>query len=155
VPGRGYDPTAPVPATSNLTPALVWQPQSALVTCNAGERVLLRLASLGYQNHAMTVDNIPLKVVGKDALHLKNGGVTHYIDTSTVEIGPGESNDVLFTAPAFRGDNPAHPTYDAYLLYDRNLAYTSNAGDPASPGGMVTEIRVHNGTLAPQTQPNA
>ena len=160
VAGQGYDPTAPVPASSNLTPALQFQPQSALVTCNAEERVLLRLASLGYQNHAMTVDNIPLRIVGKDALHLRNGSVSHYLDTSTVEIGPGESNDVLFTAPPF---DPAaavvdaqNRSYNAYLLYDRNFAYTSNAGDPASPGGMVTQIRVYApGTLPAQPQPNA
>jgi hypothetical protein len=150
--GRGFDPLT----TPDANP-LKWQPQSALVTCNAGDRVLLRVASLGYQNHAMTVDNIPLQIVGRDALHLKTAtGGKHYIDTTTVEIGPGESNDVLFTAPTFRGTDLAHPTYDSYLLYDRNLAYASNAGDPASTGGMVTEIRVYAaGTLPTQTQPNA
>ncbi len=155
VPGQGYDPMA----TADADP-LKWQPQSALVTCNAGERVLLRLASLGYQDHAMTVDNIALRIVGRDALHLRNGSVSHYLDTDTVEIGPGESNDVLFTAPDF---DPAaaqvdgqNRSYNTYLLYDRNLAYSSNAGDPASPGGMVTQIRVYAaGTLPAQSHPNA
>jgi FtsP/CotA-like multicopper oxidase with cupredoxin domain len=136
---------------------LKWQPQSALVRCNSGERVLLRLANLGYQNHAMSMDNVPMRIVGKDALLLKNGSITHYIDTNSVEVGPGESRDVLFTAPAFSGGSgTSGQGYDTYLLYDRNLAYADNAGDPNSPGGMATEVRVYPaGTLPAQTQPNA
>jgi FtsP/CotA-like multicopper oxidase with cupredoxin domain len=146
-----------LPAGSTVPETLQYQPQSALVRCNAGDRVLLRFANLGYQNHAMTVDNIPMRIVGKDALLLKNNGVQHYIDTNSVEIGPGESNDVLFAAPAFSGGSgTSGQGYDSYLLYDRNLAYADNAGDPASPGGMLTEVRVFPaGTLSAQTQPNA
>jgi FtsP/CotA-like multicopper oxidase with cupredoxin domain len=145
-----------LPAGSTLDAALQYQPQSSLVTCNAGDRVLLRFANLGYQNHAMTMDNIPMRIVGKDALLLKNNGIAHYIDTNSVEVGPGESSDVLFTAPAFSGGSgTSGQGYDRYLLYDRNLAYADNAGDPASPGGMLTEVRVFNGTLPAQTQPNA
>ena len=143
---RGFDPL--------LAPddALKWQPLSALVTCNAGERVLLRMANLGYQNHALTVDNIPLTVVAKDALLLRNAaGDTHYVTTSSVEVGPGESRDVLFTAPEHVGPG----AYDTYLLYDRNFAYADNAGDPGSPGGMTTQIRVYPAaTLPQQTVPN-
>jgi FtsP/CotA-like multicopper oxidase with cupredoxin domain len=157
--GRGFDPMT----TADADP-LKWQPQSALVRCNSGERVLLRLANLGYQNHAMSMDNVPMRIVGKDALLLKNGSITHYIDTNSVEVGPGESRDVLFTAPGFSGSNNGLGTsgqgYDSYLLFDRNLAYADNAGDPASPGGMLTEVRVYPpagtaGALAPQSQPNA
>jgi len=144
------------PAGSTLPGSLQYQPQSALVTCNAGDRVLLRLANLGYQNHAMTMDNVPMRIVGKDALLLKNGTIAHYIDTNSVEVGPGESRDVLFTAPGFSGGTGTSGNgYDTYLLYDRNLAYADNAGDPASPGGMLTEVRVYNGTLPAQSQPNA
>jgi hypothetical protein len=157
--GRGFDPMT----TADADP-LKWQPQSALVRCNSGERVLLRLANLGYQNPALSMDNVPMRIVGKDALLLKNGSITHYIDTNSVEVGPGESRDVLFTAPGFSGSNNGLGTsgqgYDSYLLFDRNLAYADNAGDPASPGGMLTEVRVYPpagtaGALAPQSQPNA
>jgi len=51
------------------------QPNSALVQCNAGERVLLRLANLGYRQHAMQLPGIPMRVVGQDASLLRNGTV--------------------------------------------------------------------------------
>ena len=145
--GRTYPDTL-APNGDPLTGSgrLQYQPNSSLITCNAGESVLLRLASLGYQNHSMTVDGIDLTIVGKDAGLLKDaGGGKHYITTNTVDLGPGESRDVLFTAPA-----PG-----TYLLYDRSYAYLNNAGG-AGPGGQQTEIRVSPaGTLPPQTVPNA
>ena len=55
-------------------PRLSHQPLSSLVECNAGDRVLLRMANLGYQLHAMTVPGLVLDVVGKDATLLANGG---------------------------------------------------------------------------------
>ncbi len=156
---RGYDTGLAIgapPAGSTLPAGLQYQPMSSLVTCNQGDRVLLRTANLGYQNHALTVDNIPMTVVGKDALQLKRGGVNHYIDTNSVEVGPGESRDVLFTAPPFSGGTgTSGQGFDTYLLYDRNLAYADNAGDPLSPGGMTTEVRVYGGSLPAQTRPNA
>ena len=58
------------------------------------------MSNLGYQNHTMTCDQIPLTVVAKDSVRLANSnGVTHYLTGSSVEIGPGESRDVIFTAP--------------------------------------------------------
>ncbi len=153
---RGYSPFDT--AKTNPADTLLYQPQSSLVSSNAGERILLRLANLGYQNHAMTVDSIDLTIVGKDASLLKNGGNQQYVTTNTVDIGPGESRDVLFTAPSFdpAAAAAAGTPYNAYLLYDRDLAYASNAGQPGAPGGMQTEIRVYpTGTLAAQTHPNA
>jgi FtsP/CotA-like multicopper oxidase with cupredoxin domain len=151
--GRSYPDTLVAPgsrdASGNMVapagaPQLKYQPNTALVQANAGDRVLLRLSNLGYQNHAMTVDGIDLRVVAKDATRLKS-----YLDTNTVDIGPGESRDVLFTAPPNAGSSPI-----TYLFYDRNLASTSNAGG-AGLGGMATEIRVHPaGALAPQTRVN-
>ena len=138
---RGFD-----PLTQPDTNPLKYKPQSSLVNCNAGEKVLLRLSNLGYQNHAITVDAIPLTIVGKDASQLKTP-----IVTNTVDIGPGESRDVIFTAPAHPGAG-----YDTYLLYDRAYSYASNAGQPGQPGGMTTEIRVYAaGSLPLQTTPNA
>ncbi|HEY0530190.1 MAG TPA: multicopper oxidase domain-containing protein [Actinoplanes sp.] len=125
---------------------LRYQPISSLVTCNSGDRVLLRLANLGYQNHAMTVDGIDLTVIAKDAGLLRGrDGSSEYYVTNTVEIGPGESRDVLFTAPA-----PG-----TYLLYDRDyLALTNGSG--SGYGGQMTEIQVSpSGTLPAQTGPNA
>ena len=126
----------------NLTstdPRLASQPNSSLVTCNTGERVLLRLSNLGYQNHTMSVDNIDLQIVAKDASLLKGrDGVSNYITTNTVDVGPGESRDVIFVAPG-----PGE-----YLLYDRKYSYLNNGGGPGY-GGMMTKILVG----APGTYP--
>ena len=62
-----------------------------------------------------------------------------------MDVGPGESRDVLFTAPA-----PGE-----YLFYDRNYSYLDNGGGQGY-GGMMTEIVVSPpGTLGPQTVANA
>ncbi|GAA2655403.1 multicopper oxidase domain-containing protein [Paractinoplanes durhamensis] len=146
--GRAYPDTMASNGDPNSAAAgrLRYQPISSLVTCNSGDRVLLRLANLGYQDHVMTVDGIDLTVIGKDAALLRGrDGSSEYTVTNTVEIGPGESRDVLFTAPA-----PG-----TYLLYDRDyLALTNGSG--SGYGGQMTEIRVSpSGTLPAQTGPNA
>ncbi len=156
---RGYDPSA-------WGGRLQYQPQSALITAEEGDRVLLRLASLGYQDHVLTADNITFTVVGKDASLLRNrkpgAAVTssnpsdyvyNYLSGNQLEVAPGESTDAIFTAPAFVGANGA--AYDSYLFYDRNYAYASNAGAASKPGGMVTEIRIYKkGSLGAQQYPN-
>jgi FtsP/CotA-like multicopper oxidase with cupredoxin domain len=145
--GRCYpDTVAPNGDPMTGSGPLRYQPISSLVRCNSGEKVLLRLANLGYQNHSVTVDGIDLTVVGKDAGLLRGrDGASEYAVTNTVEVGPGESRDVIFTAPA-----PG-----TYLLYDRDYrALTNGAG--GGYGGQMTEIRVSPaGMLAPQPAPNA
>jgi FtsP/CotA-like multicopper oxidase with cupredoxin domain len=152
--GRGYPDTIAAngsrDASGNLTstdPRLASQPISSLVTCNAGDRVLLRMSNLGYQNHAMSVDNIDLQIVAKDASLLKGrDGISNYITTNTVDVGPGESRDVIFVAPGTPGE---------YLLYDRKYSYLQNGGGPGY-GGMMTKILVGApGTYPQQTVANA
>jgi hypothetical protein len=141
---------------------LRYQPISSLITANAGERVLLRLSSLGYESHTMTVDAFPLTIVGKDAALLKNGTVRNYITTNSVDVSPGESRDVIFTAPAYNagvpGGTDTHGRFNTYLFYDRNFHDSGNAGSPGL-GGMTTEIRVYESGLPAQldsqTSPNA
>ena len=130
------------PLGSLLGGRLQYQPQSALITAKEGDRVLLRLASLGYQDHVMTADNLTFTVIAKDASLLRNrisGAVGNtnpanyaynYLTTNQLEVGPGESMDALFTAP------PCQDTagYDSYLFYDRNYAYSSNGGAAGKPG---------------------
>ncbi len=146
--GRAYPDTVAAAGDPMSTAAgrLQYQPITSLITCNTGEKVLLRLSSLGYQNHSLTVDNIDLTIVAKDASLLKGrDGVTNYLTTNTVDVGPGESRDVIFTAPA-----PG-----TYLLYDRKYSYLENGGGPGY-GGMMTEIRVGApGTYPKQTAVNA
>src|SRR4029453_9205337 len=79
----------------------VSQPNSSLVQVNPGERVLLRLANLGYQQPAMQVPGIPLHVIGQDASLLRDGTTDLSYVTNTLYIGPGEARDVLFDAPAY------------------------------------------------------
>lgn len=130
--------------------SLRYNPISSLVRCNAGDKVLLRIANLGYQHHAMTLDGIPMTVVAKDASPLVDSTVDLTYQTNTVEVGPGESRDVIFTAPANTGSAPV-----VYRLYDRNYAYLNNGGG-SGYGGQMTEVRVYPaGTLGPQARANA
>ncbi len=149
--GRAYPDTL----KPNQDPSLPQQPLSSLIQINSGERGLLRLVNLGYEQHTMQMTGITMTVVGEDATHLRGpGGASLYYDTANVYIGPGESRDVLFTAPTHSGG----PGPDVYLLKNRNYHKLSNGGavDPLTGlGGMVTEVRVYPvGTLGAQTQPN-
>jgi FtsP/CotA-like multicopper oxidase with cupredoxin domain len=131
----------------NNDASLPGQPLSSLIQCNPGERVLLRLANLGYQQHAMQVPGISLKVVGEDATLLRSA-----YSTNTLYLGPGEARDVLFTAPAFSASRPqgsdARGTYNRYLFANREAAKLSNNGTPGL-GGMATEVRVYDGAPLP------
>jgi hypothetical protein len=149
----------PVPAAAHLQ----HQPLSALVTCNAGERVLLRFANLGFKEAAMTLAGMRMRVVGKDATPMKgrDGTDTSY-EASTVSFGAGESIDALFTAPAFSGGSGSSGQgYDTYVLYDRayertnNLATALPGGGGLPYGGRRTEVRVYPaGAVPPQRLPN-
>ncbi|MEO7132486.1 MAG: multicopper oxidase domain-containing protein [Dermatophilaceae bacterium] len=145
--GRGYPDTIapngdPLVATAGR---LQYQPISSLITCNVGETVLLRLSNLGYQNHSMTIDNIDMQVIAKDASLLRGrDGASNYQVTNTVDVGPGESRDLLV-----RPDRVGE-----FLFYDRHYSYLGNGGGPGW-GGMMTVLRVGApGTYGPQTLPN-
>lgn len=151
-----YLPFATDPVSGDLltTPGyeyLQYQPISSLVNCNAGERVLLRFANLGFKEQAMTLAGIKMQVVGRDATLLRGrDGTSTAFATDTVSLHAGESYDVIVTAPPYVGPGP----YDTYLLYNRKYSAVSNlvAG---GHGGQMTEVRVYPpGTLAPQTLPN-
>lgn len=131
-------------------PDLQYQPHSSLITCNAGERVALRFANLGFLEATMTLAGIPMTVVGKDAsLLIGRDGTNQFIQTHMVTMGAGESRDVLFTAPAHQGPG----AYDTYLLYNRALARGSSPGG-AGLGGQATEVRVYPAGVATQQYPN-
>ncbi len=125
---------------------LQYNPHSALISCNAGDRVLLRFANLGFREAAMTLAGINMKVVGRDATPMKgrDGTDTSYV-TDTLLMGAGESYDAVFTAPAYQGPGP----YDTYVLYNRRYTQVSNLSDGGA-GGQRTEVRVYPGTLGAQ-----
>jgi FtsP/CotA-like multicopper oxidase with cupredoxin domain len=136
-------------------PDLDGQPLSSLVTANAGERVLLRFANLGFMEADLTVTGLRLRVVGRDATPMKGrtGRSTVY-ETNTLSFGAGESFDAIFTAPAFSGGSGTSGNgYDAYVLFNR--AYTRGDNLVGDGGGQRTEIRVYpSGTLPAQQYPN-
>ncbi|MEP7034160.1 MAG: multicopper oxidase domain-containing protein [Actinomycetota bacterium] len=143
----------PAPLVGDLPGAydhLQYQPQSSLVNCNAGEMVALRFANLGFREQAMTLAGIRMRVVGRDATPMRgrDGTDTSY-ETQTINIGPGESFDVVFTAPAHSGAG----TYDTYMLYNRNYPKANNLA-PGGFGGQATEVRVYASGVGPQAYPN-
>jgi FtsP/CotA-like multicopper oxidase with cupredoxin domain len=137
-----------------LTPAggpdLGNQPLSALISCNAGERVLLRFANLGFMEAAMTLAGIRMRVVGRDATFMRGrSGFSTAYDTETLSFGAGESFDVIIEAPAHSGG--VGP--DKYVLYNR--AYTRGDNLVGDGGGQRTEVHVYpGGELPPQQYPN-
>ena len=158
-PNGSIDPFNPVtdPLTGDLEipdppyAHLQYQPLSSLVTCNAGERVLLRLSNMGFMQAAMTLSGLKVKVVGKDAGLLRGRDDTDqsYM-TDVMSTGAGESFDAILEAPAYQGPGP----YDKYLFYNRNYLRSSNLS-AGGYGGQMTEVRVYpTGTLPPQTLPN-
>ena len=145
-PVRGADGDLIAPAGR---PELKYQPHSSLVNCNAGDRVALRFANLGFREQAMTLAGIRMRVVGRDATPMRgrDGTDTSY-ETGTINIGPGESFDVIFTAPPKTGSG-----YDTYMLYNRNYTRSNNLA-PGGFGGQATEIRVYASGVASQAYPN-
>jgi FtsP/CotA-like multicopper oxidase with cupredoxin domain len=144
-------------------PSLPRQPISSLIQANPGQRVLLRIVNLGYEQHAMQLTGIAMTVVGEDATLLRGpGGADLSYRTNTVYVGPGESRDAIFVAPAFdpaavSGSTPARGPWNTYLFLNRSYQKLNNNGatDPATGlGGMVTEVRVYRDPLPAQTRAN-
>jgi FtsP/CotA-like multicopper oxidase with cupredoxin domain len=135
----------------------VSQPNSSLVQANAGDRVLLRLANLGYQQHAMQLPGISLHVIGQDASLLRDGTTDLSYWTNTLYIGPGEARDVLFDAPAYDAARPSgsdgRGAYNVYYFKNRDWRRLSSLGSPGpsgTPSGMMTEVRVYQSPLPAQ-----
>ena len=153
--GRSYPDTL----LPNNDPSLPAQPLSSLIQVNGGDRVLLRMSNLGYEQQSMQLPGIDLEVVGEDAALLRGpGGADLSYTTNTIYIGPGEARDVLFTAPTFDDslpwDEDANGRYNVYWLKNRNLARLTNDQLPGL-GGQVTQVLVYeDASLAGQTRPN-
>ena len=131
------------------------QPNSALIQLNPGERGLLRLANLGYLQHAMELPGIPMHVVGQDASLLRAGGADTSYVTNTLYIGPGEARDVIVQAPGYDAARPSgsdgRGPYNVYYFRNRDWRRLTNFGAPPGAGGMMTELRVYQNPLPPQT----
>jgi FtsP/CotA-like multicopper oxidase with cupredoxin domain len=177
--GRAYpDTTRPHydPMLANLLPSplpagperLRFNPNSSLIQANAGERILIRIANLGFEEHSLMLPGIPITVVGRDAKPLYANRPDYGVDgpiagtrgniqwtTNRVDLGPGESRDLIITVPAAsNGAGPNRP--DVYPLYDRNWGYVNTASDQdqQQQGAMRTDVHVYPGTTLPaQTRP--
>jgi hypothetical protein len=62
---------------------------------------------------------------------------------------------VLFTAPGYDAARPSgtdgRGSYNVYTFKNRDWRRLSNFGAPPGPGGMMTEVRVYQTPLPPQT----
>ncbi|HEY0518945.1 MAG TPA: multicopper oxidase domain-containing protein, partial [Ilumatobacteraceae bacterium] len=124
--------------------ARLWSnPLSSRVQCAPGERVLIRFANLGFLDHTIVFPGLEVDVLGRDARYVPHSAQRKATDS--IQIGPGESRDVFFTAPAA----------GTYAFYDRGLShYTGSAnGHDAWVGGQRSAIEVIEG-IAPQLKPN-
>ena len=114
--------------------------------------MLLRLANLGYQQHAMQLPGIPMHVVGQDASLLRNGGVGHLVlDEHALHRARRGARRALRRAglrrrPAVRARTAAG-SYNVYYFKNRDWRRLSNNGAPG-PGGMMTEVRVYQTAAA-------
>lgn len=156
--GAWTDPANPTGTDANgdLLPTagyerLQYQPISSLVRANSGERVLLRFANLGFKAASLVLPGIKMKVVGEDAGLLRGrDGTDQSYETNLISLGPGESADVIFTAPPYQGPGP----YDRYFLYNRAYGSANNL-EASGLAGQATEVWVYPpGALPPQTLPN-
>lgn len=125
--GRTYPDTI----KDSNAPGFPLQPFSSKIEAFSGEKVLMRFVNLGFENHCIQVLGIPLQVVGEDAKEVRgfNGEDLTY-STDSIFIAPGQTTDVIFTAP-----DPGK-----YILYNRSHHKNTLAGQKI--GGMLTEIDV-------------
>ena len=122
---------------------LASNPLSSLVQCSPEERVLIRFANLGMLNHTIVFPGLSVDVLGRDARYVPSSA--QRLATDSIQIGPGESRDVFFTAPA----------EGTYAFYDRGMSHYRGSADGTDMwvGGQRSNILVTAG-LAPQAKPN-
>jgi hypothetical protein len=145
---------------------LRYQPHSSLIQANEGEKVLIRISNLGFEEQSMVLSGIEMNMIGRDAKPLTAGRPDYGVDppapggradistkTYRLDIGPGESRDVIFTAPKFSD----HEDFDVYPFYNRNYGFVNKEAKASGDGfgGQRTQVRVYaKNTLPPQTRPN-
>ncbi len=147
--GRGYPDTTvagdllpPTPDMCGGDPVACMQASSqredSLITATQGDMILLRLSNLAVVRHyTLTAIGVPMQVVGRGARLLRGQGQgvgdNRYYETNAVNLGGGESTDVLIdTTDVAPG---------TYFLYTSNLNYLSN--NTEDYGGMMTEIVIN------------
>jgi FtsP/CotA-like multicopper oxidase with cupredoxin domain len=140
-PGQPNGTWMPNQLTGDAAVRLAYQPNSALIQANAGDKVLLRISNLGFDEHSLVLHGDARADITKT--------------TYRIDLGPGESRDILFTAPAHSGTGD----YDTYAFYDRSILFRKkSAADSTTTdgyGAMRTEVRVYPlGDRPAQAHPN-
>jgi hypothetical protein len=163
--GAPGDPDAKVPTGADPVDAtrLRFQPLSSLIQGESGEYILVRVSSLGYEQHSLVLDGLPMTIIGQDAKFLGAGRAGYYGDyqygkngdplaaqrvpdpprgnaetvTNRVDIGPGESRDLLI------GPLPQVTAMTVFPFYDREFGYLNGADNTSGYGGMRTEVHVY------------
>jgi FtsP/CotA-like multicopper oxidase with cupredoxin domain len=159
------DPAAPPKSLGELE-RLRYQPHSSLLQANEGDKVLIRISNLGFEEQSMVLSGIEMNLIGRDAkpltagrpdygINLPTNGTRGDISTKTyrLDIGPGESRDAIFTAPKHSGGSGP----DVYPFYNRNYGFVNKEAAATGDGfgGQRTEVRVYpKNTLPDQTKPN-
>jgi len=112
-------------------------PDTAGITATAGQRVLLRYVSAGFDNTTMVLLGMHEHVVARDARLLNNP-----FDANAETIPAGATEDAIATVPATGPPSPnGFPLYNRQLHVTNGNAPTPAAPNPAySPGGMLTFI---------------
>ena len=109
-----------------------------------GERVLLRIANLGYQHHAMTLDSIAMTVVAKDASLLRRrDGEPHLPRPTPSRSAPARAATCIFTAPREPRTVPTR------TCSTTATTPTSTTAAAAGYGGQMTEVRVYPPATSP------
>jgi len=143
--GRGY------PDTINPSTELGANPDNnyqftqklpALITATEGDKILLHISSLAtVRFYTLSSPVIPMKVVGKDAMIYRGGGlptgINLFYTTHSLTLGGGESADVILDTSLLGNIT----TTKTFFLYTTNLNELSN--DQEDFGGMMTEIVVN------------
>lgn len=162
--GAPGDPDAPTAATGQALidqTRLRYQPLSALIQGESGEYVLVRVSHLGYEQHSLVLPGLPMTIIGQDAKFLGTGRSGYYSDykyadttlaqqrlpdpvrsnievqTNRVDLGPGESRDLLI------GPLPSVTSKTVFPFYDREFGYLNGSDATAGYGGMRTEVHVY------------
>jgi FtsP/CotA-like multicopper oxidase with cupredoxin domain len=107
-------------------------PDAAPITASAGQKVLIRYLSAGYDNTTMTLLGMHERVVARDANLLNNP-----FDANAETIPAGATEDAIATVPSGGAPSP-----NGFALYNRQMHLSNGPLTTATPaaGGMLTFI---------------
>jgi FtsP/CotA-like multicopper oxidase with cupredoxin domain len=119
------------------------QPLASVIKIPHGGRALLRISDLNVTEfHTLATVGIPMTVIAQNARLLRDtAGNNLYFKTNSINLGGGESADVIIDASTSDYANCSSINPCTYFLYTSNLDHLSN--DAENFGGMMTEIVVN------------